>query len=134
MGIFEYQEPATLDQAAPVNGTWYTILDTTEKCRIYGITVNIEDVNEDIEAKLTIDGKTIPAAATTLTHSTNYDINWDLDAINQAVALVFNNGTVTHHRAFLMECKSVKVEVRKVTAGGTGNLTGIVDYGVLKRV
>ena len=33
---------------------------------------------------------------------------------------------------FIIEGKSVKVEVRKTTAAGAGNLTGIVAYGVLK--
>lgn len=136
-GIFEYQAPATLNQATPVNGTWYEIGGTgywaTKKhVRIYGISVNIEDANEDIEVQITIDGETIAALATTCTHSTNYYCRLYPDAIDRVDEIDMDSSAVwTTYKSFVVEGKSVKIEVRKTSANGAGNLTAIVIYGML---
>ena len=134
LGIYEYQTPATLNQAAPVQNTWYTILDTTTHCRIYEIAVNIEDANETLEIQVTIDGQTIGATAKAATHSTTYYVYRESDAINRVNTLILDNALTKSIRAFQLEGHSVKVEVRKTTAAGAGNLTGIVTYGVLKPI
>lgn len=131
--MFEYQAPATLNQANPVQNTWYLILDTTKYVRLYGISVNIEDTNETLECRVTIDGETLGIAANAATHSTNYYAKFLPGAISRVNNLYINEITFPY-KAFLLEGHSVKVEVRKTTAAGTGNLTGIVVYGVLKEI
>ena len=132
--MFEYQTPATLNQAAPVQNTWYTILDTTKNCRVYAIAVNIEDTNETLECQVTIDGETMAGYAQSATHSTAYFGRIYPEPIARLDYMSLD--TLAETRAgnlgFLIEGKSIKVEVRKTTAAGAGNLTGIVTYGILK--
>lgn len=130
--MFEYQPPAVLNQAAPVQNTWYTILDTTANVRVYHIHVNIEDDDETLEIRLTIDGEVL-TGSNACTHSVDYSIGYHCSAITGTDFLEFDT-VPTHfdkYRAFLCEGLSVKFEVRKTTAAGTGNLTGIVMYGVV---
>ena len=134
--MFEFQTPATLNQAAPVQNTWYTILDTTKNVRIYDIAVNVEDTNETLEVQVTIDGQTIGANDEACTHSTQYFALMKLEAISRVCEMILVSEAVHDDafKSFVLEGKSVKVEVRKTTAAGAGNLTGIVAYGVLKSI
>jgi len=131
--VYEYQAPAVLNQATPVQNTWYVILAAADNVRVYGIAVNIEDVNETIEVQITVDGETIAAVGFAASHSTTYYAKMVEDAINRTDLIDLTSGvTVRSDRAFLIEGHNVKVEARKTTATGTGNLTGIVTHGVLK--
>lgn len=133
ISIWEYQAPATLDQAAPVQNTWYTILDTTLNARLLTIAVNVEDTNEDLQVQVIVDGETIEAnSPATCVHSTRYFCTMTVNPIT-LVDYIELTPTVLHYfRSFILEGKSTKVQVRKTTANGTGNLTGIVTYGVKK--
>ena len=128
--IFEYQTPATLDQAAPVQNTWYTILPTTSNVLIHHIATNIEDTNETVEIQITIDGETITGSVAQ-THSDNYYWFWAADAISQTDVMESSND-IRYATNQVIQGKSIKIEARKTTAAGVGNLTGIVIYGVLK--
>ena len=137
VGMFEYQAPATLNQAAPVQNTWYTLLDTESNVRIYHICVGVEDTNETLEVQITIDGETIAADDEACTHSNTYHAWIFPNAINRTdlVKLIIHTTTdVSIYKGFLIEGKSVKVEVRKTTAAGAGNLVGICVYGELRKV
>lgn len=131
--IYEYQPPATLDQAAPVQNTWYTILNTTHNIQVLVIAVNIEDTNEDLEVQVTVDGETIAGYGVTATHSTSYYAYFLPSAISgiDQLSLANTSANIKHP---LLTGKSVKIEVRKTTAAGAGNLTGIVIYEQLKSV
>ena len=130
--MFEYQAPATLNQASPVQNTWYDILATTGKVKIYQISVNIEDANEDLEVQAVIDGQTVPAVSWTATHSTNYYIRFSTSAIARTINLYGDTNAGILYQVFGLEGHSVRIRVRKTSANGTGNLTGVVSYGVLK--
>ena len=129
--IFEYQTPATLDQAAPVQNTWYTILDTTNNAIINGISVNVEDTDETIEVQLTIDGETL-SGSVAATHSTSYYVRHSLNGILRIDGLALGTTDYAQYRPYMIEGKSIKVETRKTTANGAGNLTGVVAYSILK--
>ena len=131
VAMFEYQAPATLNQAAPVQNTWYILLDTTANCRVYAAAVNVEDADETLELRATVDGQIYVAEARVATHSTTYHAHKSLNAIARVAAIGLNSGLTTEGLTFLVEGHSVKVELRKTTAAGAGNLTGIVVYGVL---
>ena len=135
--IYEYQSPATLNQAGPVQNTWYTILDTTANCRIYDIILNVEDTDETLECKITVDGETVDTTGFSLsaTHSTDYRACRYPSAITRTDHIRFDALATYYHdleAAPLIEGKSIKIEARKTSAAGVGNLTGIVTYGVLK--
>jgi hypothetical protein len=117
-----------LNQAAPVQNTWYTILDTTTDVMIYDITVNVEDANETLEVRLTIDSE-MYTGSIAATHSTEYEVAMRTAAITRSTYLEINGGVDWEpYNAFTVIALSVKVEVRKTTAAGAGNLTGIVNY------
>jgi hypothetical protein len=133
--MFEYQAPAVLNQATPVNGTFYTILDTTKYVRVYDIGINIEDADEDLEVQVTVDGETIAASAATCTHSTSYFCVLHVNPITRVDYIgIISNTNFQFGSHAILEGHSVKIEVRKTSANGAGNLTGIVTYGVLKNV
>lgn len=123
--VFEHQPIASLDQAAPVQNTWYTILDTTTNVRIYGINYYVQATGETLELRLTIDGEVYTSTVVAVAN-TPYCVYFDLSA----GGLIFNEvaGLLMQERAFLIEGRSIKVEVRKTTAAGAGNLRGNVFY------
>jgi len=133
--VYEYQPPAVLNQAAPVQNDWYDLLPVTRNCRVKQIHVNIEDNDETLEVRMTIDGE-VMTGSNACTHSTNYPVGVHADAELMTDVLEFDT-TPTHfgkYRSFLKEGKSIQIEVRKTTAAGTGNLTGIVTFGVKKPI
>lgn len=129
LGIWEYQTPATLLQVAPVQDQWYDILPETANVRVYRIAVNVEDVNETLEVQILIDGETMGASALAATHSTAYHAVLLPEPVSRT-DLIFLHTTITDLAAFVIEGRSVQVQVRKTTAAGAGDLTGIVVYGV----
>lgn len=132
IGMFENQTPKTLTQGAPVQNTWYEALPETALCRVYGFGICIEDADETLQVRVTIDGIASTPADITATHSTPYYIIRKLDAINRTVT--YDQVAATPPLTFMCEGKKVKIEVRKTTALGAGNLQAVVDYGVLKDV
>jgi hypothetical protein len=112
------QPHSFLDQGTPVQNTWYTALDIAGSIRILSIKANVNTTGEDLELRLTIDG-----IAATLTQTaaafTTYFVS-----VNGNIANGFNLSTTQNEqvRAFLIECRSLKIEVRKTTAAGVGNI------------
>lgn len=134
--IWEYQAPAVLNQAAPVQNTWYTLLDTTSNCRILEVVVNVEDANETLEVKITIDGETIQADDLAATHSTDYYAyiyNSGVTRLDYVKLIAYATEMPAAKNAFMIEGRSIKIEIRKTTATGAGNLTGICTYAVKTR-
>ncbi len=113
-------------------GTYYEILPETKVCRVYAIGVNIEDVNEDIRIQVTIDGIVKMMSFGTFTHSTTYYIRKTQDPIGRTSGYWWSITPIP--ASFVLNGKSVKIEVTKYTANGTGNLTSVCEYGVLKDV
>jgi len=50
--VMEHQPTATLTQAAPVQNTWYTILDTIANGRLIGVYFKVADTGEDLQPEL----------------------------------------------------------------------------------
>ena len=119
----EHQPDATLTQAAPVQNTWYPILNTTKNCRIYRIFVSVADTNETLEVKITIDGNII-SGSVPATAGTSYYVYFS----GYGNALIIDTVDPIAAYAFLLEGRSIKVEVRKTTAAGAGTITARVKY------
>jgi len=108
-----------LIDAALTQNTWYTVLDTKKNVRIWQIVFNQDTAQETIEVKITDDvgseTKAQVAAA-----GTDYHIKLSsLGTSSERYRI--SSGEVALYRAFLVESRSFKVEIRKTTAAGANN-------------
>jgi len=133
--MFAYQPQASLSQPGAVQDTWYTILDTTEFVRLYGVYISISAANEDLATRITIDGQTIVGVQANAAAGSNYKMSFYNYAPTAAIS---NDFTISADKGFdgtnSLDGKSVKIEVRKTTNNGAGTLTGVVMYGILESV
>jgi len=120
---FIHQTDATLDQAAPAQNTWYTVLNTTINCRIISIAIKVADTGETLEIQLTVDGQVLTVSQAAVA---NTWYNLLLDANNSSIYL--STADYMRQRAFLLEARSVKFEVRKTTAAGAGTISSRIMY------
>jgi len=135
VGMYKHQPPKKLNQAAPVQNTYYTIFEEIN-ARIHMMHFGVEDANETLEVKVTIDGETWISDAFAATHSTSYSVDRHEDAITRTETLEFDS-TPSHfgkYRAYVLEGHSVKIEVRKTTATGAGNLVGVISWSRLTKI
>jgi len=125
----EHQPDAVLTQANPVQNTWYTLLSTTINVRLYAITVMVETTGETLEVRLTIDGNVHVASIAAAANTYYYVFYRPSDGTLQLEP----TGSLFHVNAVLgakaLESRSIKVEVRKTTAAGSGTLNGRAVYG-----
>lgn len=129
-GVFKHQADATLDQAAPVQNTYYTVLDTKYDVRIYAIYAAVAATGETLNVKITIDGQVLEdPTGQAATAGTVYMIVKKLTANAAAPAIRFTS--TDSGEPFLFEGHSVKVEIRKTTNAGAGNITARVIHGKL---
>lgn len=123
-----HQTDAYISQAAAVQNTWYTLLDTKRNVRIAYNTVAIDVAGEDLEVEWTIDGQTYTAAfsavAGTLYHiylaGDAQNPTWTIRSTTTPTAVIWAGG--------FWECRSLKVRVRKTTAVGAGTLVARMVY------
>jgi len=120
---WEHKPSASLDQASPVQNTWYTVLDTTTNVKIYWITMKILATNEDLEIRITIDGTTMTGSQAGAVAGTTYFV-----FLNEANELAVTTTGYNAAKYAALEARSIKVEVRKTSANGSGNLQGEVVY------
>jgi len=122
----EQQPDAALTQANPVQNTWYTVLDTTPNARIIGMACAVLTTGETIEVRMTVDGQ-VKTGSMALSADTGYYVY--LYTGSDASKLYFTSSVIEQYgRSFIIEGRSVKVEIRKTTAAGAGNLWACVSY------
>lgn len=121
-----HQADTILDQANPVQHTWYTILDTTPNCRLIVANVAVQVADETLEIRITVDGH-VYAGSKAATAGSDYSTVWGDGVIVSVITL---QGATSQYRSygFLVEGRAIKVEVRKTTALGAGNLQGRVVH------
>lgn len=123
---FKHQPNAILNQNNPIQNQWYTVFETIN-CRLIAACVRVADVNEDVQVKLTIDGQVY-----TNSFSAAADTHYYLFALCYSTAGFFlvpttaSNGN--SNGAFLVEGRSIKFEVRKITVNGNGILSAAAVY------
>ena len=120
-----YHADALMQQANPVQNTWYTILNTSTNLRVYGAGVAVADTNETLELKLTIDGNTLTGTQAAVAGTMYIALK---DAGSNATTLTMSATQYNLMRYSPLDCKSFKAEVRKTTAAGVGTITGRVVY------
>ena len=121
----EHQADAVLNQANPISGTKYTVLPTTKNVRIITIATKVTWTVQPspLELHIIIDGVNIPISQIDPVSDTWYNAEL-VDSWTPSAGF----STAHHpHRSFLLEGRSVKVEV-EITGGTVSNLNSIVKY------
>lgn len=121
----KFQAASSLTQAAPVQNTWYTILDTTTNFEGYIATIKVETADETLEVRWTIDGQVI-TKTNACTFGTTYYVF--LDATSTQLGLTITSTNWNMGMRATLQARSMKVELRKTTAAGAGDLKGQVTY------
>ena len=123
--VFKHQADATIDQANPVSGTWYTVLDTTKNVRLIGISCRTGKTTpgtvSNLNIQVTIDGQVLPAGAVDPTANTVYNIT-------NPSAPDLRLTTSDRSSSFLLEGRSVKVEVKVIWTVQPDPLEAWVKY------
>jgi len=124
-GLITFTQQARVDSGItpPVQNTWYTILDTTNNVHIYMLNVAINTTGETLQLRMTIDGQ-VWTRNFTATAGIYYYI---LHGIDEPLFSSYDNDM--NGRDF--EAKSIKIEVRKTTANGVGQLEWHCSFGKL---
>lgn len=123
---------ANLTQAAAVQNTWYTILDTTYHIDVYQLAIRMATAGETLEVRITLNGVAITSVGFAAVADTSYWMSFKADPTSSTISLI--NGSAG--QTYLMQgfyapqpCRSVKIEIRKTTAAGANTLYGTVVYG-----
>ena len=123
MLTFVHQLDAVLAQESPVQNTWYTVLETSRDCKVYGVTALVWTTNETIEVRVTIDGNVL-VGAVDATHTTYYYVHHKL----YAEGLAIDGNPFLLGKYAPLEGRNIKIEIRKTTAAGSGTLECRVNY------
>lgn len=118
------QADVTLNQANPVSGTTYTILDTTNNVRILGIEVIVTWTVQPtpLEIHIAVDGQSYSIAFANPVSVSVYRVRK-----RAAPAAKFDLLAAAVVQGIVIEGKSVKIEA-ETTGGTVQNLSGTVWY------
>lgn len=112
------QPDIVFSQANPVQNTWYTVMDTTPNVRLIRVGLYVDVVGENIELRITADATVLlasePESAGVHVYATFYADQQDALELTSSLAQILN--------PFLLEARSLKIEIRKTTALGNGTL------------
>lgn len=112
-----------IDQAAPVQNTWYTVCEDINLF-ISSIALYVMTTGETLECQITIDGETWGTTTQAAVAGTVYGIN--LQRLGNVQYLAYDTGEYNVDRQAGTYALSVKIEVRKTTAAGAGQLRSTV--------
>jgi len=132
--LYVHQVPAALAQANPVSGTKYTVLDTTPNARIIDIFVEVIWTVQPtpLEVHITIDGQALIITKTNPVSGTDYfAMVTSGELVTVQPLLTDAELSSAHYRPFLLEGRSVKVEV-ETTGGTVQNLNARVVYAAVR--
>ena len=116
---------ALLDQTAPVQNTWYTVLNTAAFVRLYSVVFRVNTTGENLEVKLTMDGETVTHAIAAVADAHNYLILYmRYDGWQTLVTATATSGGTL----MVYDVRSLKVEIRKTSAAGAGTIRCGVAY------
>ena len=124
--VFKQQPDVALDQANPVSGTKYEVLAETKNVRLISVTAICTWTVQPtpIEIHITIDGQVHTHYFNDPESAKPYYVDYAQEHITSASQVL---GGAAAKRAFLRECRSVKVEA-EITGGTVSNLSARVKY------
>lgn len=124
--ILSHQSDVDFSQAAPVQNTWYEMLDEVD-IRLIHLTVSVADTGETLEVKITVDGNELTGSVAAGIGNV-YHVLLDSETVDGLTLVENTLFTDPQELTFILEGHSVKIEVRKTTANGAGTITGVVKY------
>lgn len=124
---WQHQADMFLNQAAPVQNTWYTVLAATEDVRILSMTGLVLVANETLEGRITNDGIVIQVAPAAFVLAVAQEAG-NASPHDAFFSWSGGIGDWGARRAFFLEGQSVAIEIRKTTAAGAGNLQSRVKW------
>ena len=114
-----------LVQAAPVNGTWYEVLDTAGQTDIHGIWFEVATAGETLEVRVTLNG--VPHVVSRAAGiGTDYFVIYN-NMLTAAEMLTSTTPYTTNYKLGISG-RTATIEIRKVTAAGAGTITCKVIY------
>lgn len=119
---FKTQADALLNQASPVQNTWYPVLQAYN-VKLFGIHVLVATTTETLGVRITADGKVMLGSAA-CTNDTEYRVI--PNCISTGSNLSVTSSTIYNGNE--LEAQNFLFEVRKTTAAGTGNIQACVSY------
>jgi hypothetical protein len=125
------QTPTVVSQAAAVQNTWYPLLAATA-CRVIKCVVTIDTANETLETRIIVDGITInpiPVACIALQNNKAF---LTLSALAGVIQVQLQPNSIGSYddTQYLIEGRSVAIDMRKTTANGAGTLKGAVHLAI----
>jgi len=116
---YAMQDDAVLAQANPVQNNWYTVLDTKENVRIYSIVPLVWTTGETIEIRVTTKNRTFEGSVA-MDATTYYWAFLKMYGAGLDIAASPTKQLAGYQAP--IEDPSIKIEIRKTTAAGTGTL------------
>ena len=130
---WERQAEASLNQGTPTQNTWYDVLpETSDPTNVIVIAVCVEDTDEDLEFRATIDGNAHTEAWTATADSVYYMYYAPAVYATTIQIISSTSVTATSYLGYTFRGHSVHLELRKTSANGAGNLNGICLYELMK--
>lgn len=124
--LFGVQPDAKLSQDAPVQNTWYTLLDTTLNAQLVALEMKVAGIGETLEVQVTIDGQVLTKSA-----ACNADTLYYVWKSRNAADLTISTTPGNFGGQYAtFDAQSVKIEVRKTTANGAGTITARAQHMV----
>lgn len=122
-----HQADETLAQAAPVQNTWYTVMDEVGQIRLIAAEVVINgDTGETIEMRVIIDGNTYTTSGVAMAGHAHYQISQDIYLTGMVLSL--SQAGYHYYRPFLLEGRDIQVQVRKTTANGADEIDAACSW------
>ena len=127
-----HQNDAILNQAAPVQNTWYNVLDYTDKyTRLIDINVGVATTGETLEVELMVDGIVYLSAPISANADKTYPLIRRGHYLDNTMLANLGSAAAVYH-AFLLEGSNIRVRLRKITNAGAGNLQSKVIYALME--
>lgn len=127
---FVHQPLLILNQANPVQNTWYTIMPTTLNTRVYTIRVQVDTTGEDLEVEIIADGITYSQVASCLANTGYYPCTSTYYSAPSLAVGVIGAYQDTQTLGFIapLETRSISIRIRKTTNNGNGTLLARVVW------
>ena len=121
---FQHKGLKSTVKANAQQNTWYSVLDFTLDARVLWLWIQMDTAVEDLELRLTIDGKILVGAQAQAVIGTIYYAY--IGRFSDSLQITANATPLGFYGAW--EGKSIKVEMRKTSAAGAGTLLGGIVY------
>lgn len=124
----QHQPDAVINQAAPVQNTWYTVLAANDDVIVISAEMQVAVAAETLECEIVVDGNTLVGAQAAAVAATPYYLSL-AGAVANALQATIVDPLLT--RAYLIEGQNIRVRIRKTTAAGANNISAIVKWARL---